>query len=137
MTTLREVTAYWRNYADGLAGRAAQAQADRVDELQAALEARSQGPYSLTELAALGHPYAQRHAEAFLDPAVINVQGGLFADSWEVTSRPDGELLVTNTAPEAAFILAEGGTDTMIERPVIEAAREDVAESERALLADG
>lgn len=85
----------------------------------------SSGPYSLRQLALMGHPYAQRQAEGHirlvtgLDPSVINVQTGQFRSSWIVIRCHDvnGNLVtkIINTSPDAKWML---GTKKMKARRI-------------------
>ncbi len=95
----------------------------------------SQGPYSLQELAAMGHPYATRHKSKAPAQAlrrnkaighvkgtrgsvptflVVNKQSGELASSWaaRVERQDDGVIgHLENSAEHAAYVLL--GTDTM------------------------
>lgn len=103
------------------------------DALQCAVK-RSQGPYSLAELAALGHPYAIRHLFATAGGGgpfggqVINYQSGLFAAAWtwSAPSRSGGAIRsrVWNRAPYASFL--EDGTVLMWARPINHAVAAEV-----------
>lgn len=95
----------------------------------------SSGPYSLLQLARLGHPYAKRHVakaaamgitrrqlvgSAFMD-YMINKQTGRFLATWRTeppSSAFNGTMRarVVNDAPEAKYL--KYGTRFMIQRPI-------------------
>jgi hypothetical protein len=87
----------------------------------------SSGPFSLQELAAMDHPYATRHPRAGLPPAIINVQSGIFRDSWQLESfrhgftpyQPSVVFTIRNDTSYATFL--KHGTQHMIRRPLDDA----------------
>lgn len=91
--------------------------------------AKSSGPYSLTQLAAMDHPYARRHGKAQLPPQIINKQTDGpegFAGSWETElggnpANPTGQLV--NRNPVADYLIH--GTRYMLERPIDHAVEDD------------
>lgn len=124
--TPRQAARKFRRIRDNLAPNVTAAvRATVQDALQCAVK-RSQGPYSLAELAKLGHPYAIRHLFATqgggapFGGAVINYQTGEFAASWTWSApRRDGGAIrakVWNKAPYASFL--ENGTVLMWARPI-------------------
>lgn len=94
-----------------------------AEEAKGLLVQYSGGPYSLRELAKMGHPYARRlngrRLTMYLDPTIINQQSGRFRRSWgKQLCRWNGKQLVvsvTNSSPEAAFML---GTTKMMPRRI-------------------
>lgn len=81
-------------------------------------ETRSQGTYSLAELAALDYPYARRHGRPLLPDSFINQQQGTFAASWVVDQGPNGPVVHNIDEPIATFL--EKGTRNMLPRPMEE-----------------
>lgn len=81
----------------------------------------SSGPFSLAELATRDHPYARRHGRPLLSSARINVQTGVFRDSWVASAAviPGVGVGVRlyNTDDKASRFL-EGGTEHMFARPI-------------------
>jgi hypothetical protein len=92
----------------------------------------SSGPYTLKELAKMGHPYAVRHggkrkAKAanapYLAPQIVNAQSGAFRRDWISTLGSfgdDGNLKSTleNDNPVAGYL--DAGTKVMVRRPIKE-----------------
>ena len=81
---------------------------------------QSSGPYSSEMLANMGHPFSKR-AAAGLPREIINLQTGLFRDSWDTTGvQQVGDRLavqISNSAPYAADL--EHGTKYMWSRPIV------------------
>jgi hypothetical protein len=80
----------------------------------------SSGPFSMVELAKKDHPYARRHGSPRLDPSVINVQSGVFRQSW-FTSLPTMaqskvSARLVNDSEVADFL--QYGTRKMFARPI-------------------
>lgn len=75
---------------------------------------RSSGPFSLSALRQMDHPYATRHGSPLLDPSRINVQKGVFRSSWEASSGHDWAQ-IRNDDPKTRFFF---GTDKMFTRPI-------------------
>lgn len=97
-------------------------EAERQTMEQALQEADrlSQGPFSATQLRAMGHPYARRAPSPPQDPAIINEQSGTFRRSWGpiLQHYAAGTLFtsVQNTAPYSGYLAR--GTSLMISRPL-------------------
>jgi len=77
----------------------------------------SSGPYSLAELAEMGHPYAVRDPHPPADPAVINEQSGDFKEDWRAIPG-DAVQRLENDNDVADFL--KNGTRFMISRPIDE-----------------
>jgi hypothetical protein len=77
---------------------------------------QSSGPYSLVQLARMGHPYARRHGTALLPPGKINAQTGKFRASWRADRLGPYKGRIINDNFVADFL--QFGTDKMLPRPV-------------------
>lgn len=92
------------------------------EQVKAEAVAFSLGPYSLKELADMGHPYSKANPQPPDDPAIINLQTGHFLRGWTlgmVQRAPDAIwITVGNYTKEADFL--DRGTNTMIRRPLVE-----------------
>lgn len=109
-------------------------------------KALSSGPFTLSQLRKMGHPYARRNAGTFsFAPAVINVQSGRFRQDWQAdvprVSDP-GDVVrgrISNQNPVADYL--QYGTRFMVARPIGPAvagalhnrAVQEVARAERRL----
>lgn len=111
----------FRRYANTMERHVREAERESVDEALQVARELSSGPYSLAMLRALGHPYARARPNPPQDAAIINVQTGVFRESWEAgVPRRRGTVMrtrLTNTAPHARFL--PRGTTRMIERPIL------------------
>lgn len=79
----------------------------------------SQGGFASKILTQMGHPYRIGGSPPH-DPAIINMQSGRLASSWQFRVSPQAgeiQLTVFNTAPYAKFML---GTRMMITRPILQ-----------------
>jgi len=90
----------------------------------------SSGPFSLKELAALGHPYSRRHPKLALiggRPEVINIQTGEYHAGWRYTIwKRHGvtSLRLKNLAPHAKWLppsVKYWGASRMVVRPIFRA----------------
>lgn len=127
----------------GIRDRIVQDTKEAIDALSfetlSALRAASFGPFSLAELAARDHPYANRHGISStksglvnLNPAMthgsrpfyaitgmINLQTGDFMEGWRSKMGVSGggyTAVITNPVPYAGFLST--GTSLMIQRPI-------------------
>lgn len=95
----------------------------------------SSGPYSARQLAQMGHPYARRRPRPPADPAVLNVSQRRgtenLREQWRVrgpyNSGSGLRSYLMNLASYAGYVMAPGGTDRMIPRPIIKRLRAAVA----------
>lgn len=80
----------------------------------------SSGPFSGRALAAMDHPYARRHGRPLLDPSIVNVQSGLFRQSWQVErkafAKGGDQFTVANRTSYADYL--DQGTRFMFARPI-------------------
>lgn len=83
----------------------------------------SSGGYSLSTLAAMDHPYAERHGpfgSGALDPAKINKQSGEFYQHWGTDLPQSGDRVAVGRLfnNDAKADLLKFGTQTMVARPI-------------------
>jgi hypothetical protein len=80
----------------------------------------SSGPFSLSALAAMDHPYAKRHGSPMLDPGRINIQTGDFYRGWNNSKPMAGDAIILgriyNLDRVADFL--KYGTRFMFARPI-------------------
>lgn len=91
-----------------------------ADTFEMALQ-MSSGNVTPYELRHEGSPYARRHGQPLLDPAIINEQSGLFKSSWRaelvtVVKSLSVDGSITNDAPYADLLVK--GTKFMFARPI-------------------
>jgi hypothetical protein len=120
--TAQEAGAILRRRAQALDREVREAERDALQYAVKTAEKLSSGPLTTAALRAMGHPYRIGGSPP-QNPAIINVQTGLFRSSWQVNGPHDarGGLVskLTNTAPYAGFLFA--GTARMIMRPILQA----------------
>lgn len=130
MSSAKELATLTRRAAERIVDEAFRAEVANAEDAIHELMLYSAGQFSLAQLAAMGHPY-RRGGQPPQDPAIINRQTGLYAASWEQDGpKWAGDHIVTtieNTAPEAAFLTAQG-TRKMIGRPIVESVAEEIRE---------
>ena len=118
----KDAAAVFRRAARALPRAARRAEKESLK--QAVLTARqmSVGPYSLAHLAAMGHPYSRRRPRPPQEPAIINLQSGLFIRGWQDEGQQQqGGTLKTaavNMAPYSGYL--DKGTRLMIRRPLVQ-----------------
>jgi len=61
--------------------------------------------------------YARRNPRPPADPAIINVQSGVFRSAWTVRQEASGKWVLENDSPHADFM---HGTKLMIRRPILD-----------------
>jgi hypothetical protein len=104
--------------------------AEREDLADAVETARrhSQGPYTLQELASMGHPYATRAPNPPMHPGEINLQSGEFESAWQEGAPVGGaggmKTTARNTASYSGYL--DRGTKRMIERPLTALVEQEV-----------
>lgn len=114
----------------------AAAEAESVKRIVEMAKEDSSGPYSLPQLAKMGHPYALRAVRLRLPPNIINAQTGVFRDAWQ--GKPGAFVSgvmtshVVNESKVAAYLKA--GTNKMIARPIDEAVMKKYAPERRRRL---
>lgn len=80
------------------------------------------GTVSARELARAGHPFARKgsrkraKAGRLLPALPINAQRGRVRRGWRVFQGRAGHFVLQNIEPAARYVLAPGGTKTMVDR---------------------
>jgi hypothetical protein len=114
--------------------------AERESLRQAEQEAwdSSSGPFKLSTLKKMGHPYATRNPRPPLSAGVINTQSGAFRGNWRPTSSAwsSDELTnrLVNSDPVSEYM---SGTSLMISRPIVERVEQRIAADREQRLEDG
>ena len=90
--------------------------------LEASVRKWSSGTATTAQLRREDHPYARRHGRPRRNPALINVQSGVFLRGWQLEGprleQGAATLSAVNETPYARYL--EHGTRTMFARPLVE-----------------
>lgn len=134
--TPKEIALKLRRRANALEQSVKDAEKRSAEEALKLARFYSSGPYTLSRLASLGHPYASRRPRPPQDAAIINYHAGVFYRGWKIRGpRKSGTGLVTtlfNDSPVARFLLK--GTRFMIARPIIRRIRDRLKDTRRRLI---
>jgi hypothetical protein len=124
LTSSRELPGYIGELTRRMARHLKDAERENIQDALTEAEDLSKGRFTPYEIRRL-HPYSRSNSRlsVSIDPAYINVDTSKFLSSWRIIapridSQRNYRTSLVNDDPKARFLLAEGGTRHMIERPL-------------------